>query len=484
MSMLYRYNILVLLVLFFGISDSFVCAKQQPQKRTSPAKVKAPLKTKKANKSRNKSKKRSPVKSQSTGPSSSSTHSGNSVATHNPEQNNAQTRTEEAPADPSSVSAENQEPPLTMKRSCQIRVLLDEATAESSNRSWRIMAKGGGVLIDERGLCANIHFDSEMNIITYKSGAWYFGSKRIETDRLLVRPSEGSIMCDGVPYYGSLYLVIENNKQRAMLINCLDLEDYVYSVVYAEGLPCWPLEMNKALAIAIRTYAAEMIYKQTGKARPYHIKSTIIHQVYAGKPSSMQLRRAVDETRGIILTYDEKPIIAMYHICCGGVVPAHTRGINFKQAPYLARTKPCTFCKGLKNYHWQVTCSRNELETLFQSYFPHLGRLRHVRVARTDKSGVVQEVEIIGRGGVFRLSGKKIYAILKGAHSACFTIEQVGRSVIFKGRGYGHHMGMCQLGACELVKKQQYNFKQVLCFYYPGARFMRIKDRQTTCKAC
>ncbi len=358
-------------------------------------------------------------------------------------------------------------------RSVQIRVLLDEARDDKPLPSWHLMAKNGFTLQDQTGLQTS-HLDSEMIVLNHKNGKWRLNDKGIKANRLLLRANQGSIMVDGISYYGSLCIIIE--PHRLLIINCLDLEDYVFCSLAAEGFPGWPLEMNKVQAIAIRTYAAQMIYKNTGKKCLYHIKNTNIHQCYKGKPNSSSLRRAVDETRGIILTYDGKPIIAMYDTCCGGVVPAKMKGIDFKVAPYLARTKACSFCADAKEYRWCVSYLKKDLESILKNIFPRLGKLRSVSVFRKDRAGLVREVEIIGSGGYFYLKGEKIYSIVKGVHSKWFTIEVTPKKIIFNGRGYGHLWGLCQKGAANWIR-QGATYREVLLGMYPGTHFMKIKEK-------
>lgn len=362
--------------------------------------------------------------------------------------------------------------PLSL-RSVQIRVLLDEVHDDKPLPRWHLVAKNGFAIINQRDQ-QSIDLKSDMIVLNHKNGKWHLDDKVLKLDHFLIKAHEGSIMVEGVPYYGSLFIVIE--PHRLLLINCLDLEDYVFCSLGAEGFPGWPLEMNKAQAIAIRTYAAQMIYKNTGKKSLYHIKNTNIHQCYKGKPNSIALRRAVDETRGIILTYDSKPIIAMYDICCGGVVTAKMKGIDFKAAPYLARTKALTFCVNAKEYRWRVSCIKKDIEAMLKNIFPRLGRLRSMSVFRKDHAGVAREVEIIGTGGYFYLKAEKIYSIVKGVHSKWFTIEVTPKKIIFNGRGYGHLWGLCQECALRWIM-QGATYREVLFGSYPGTRFMKIKEK-------
>ena len=79
-----------------------------------------------------------------------------------------------------------------------------------------------------------------------------------------------------------------------------------------------------------------------------------------------------------------------------------------------------------------------------------------------------------GSGNLHTLSGKRVYSLLnKKVKSFHYSVEKNGSTVTFKGRGYGHHLGLCQWGAKEMTS-QGWNHKDVLIFYYPGTQLMRM----------
>jgi stage II sporulation protein D len=63
--------------------------------------------------------------------------------------------------------------------------------------------------------------------------------------------------------------------------------------------------------------------------------------------------------------------------------------------------------------------------------------------------------------------------MLSKVRSFCFEIAVNANQVIFQGKGIGHHMGLCQWGAREMVR-QGYDYKAILNFYYPDTHFMRL----------
>ncbi len=63
--------------------------------------------------------------------------------------------------------------------------------------------------------------------------------------------------------------------------------------------------------------------------------------------------------------------------------------------------------------------------------------------------------------------------MFKEIKSFCFNIKKKSGKIIFNGRGFGHHLGLCQWGAREMVR-DGWDYKQILAFYYPSTNFMRL----------
>jgi stage II sporulation protein D len=261
-----------------------------------------------------------------------------------------------------------------------------------------------------------------------------------------------------------------------LIINRVELEDYIYSVLFTESWPGWPLEVNKAFAIASRSYViAKFLENKEKTKKHYHVKNTNKHQTYQGTHKSTNLRNAVDETIGIVLGYNKKPILAMFDACCGGIVPANIKGVNFKHAPYLERKEKCIFCEPCKLYSWQVEYSVEEFEQLLKKHLPNLKNIQTINLIK-DKAGTVQRINIKDKKGkLHNLTGKKFYSLFDKVKSFSFSIIKNAKKVLIKGSGYGHHLGICQWGAKEMVNRG-WDFKNILNFYYPGTSFMKLKN--------
>ena len=95
-----------------------------------------------------------------------------------------------------------------------------------------------------------------------------------------------------------------------------------------------------------------------------------------------------------------------------------------------------------------------------------------LKIVKRDKAGLVKQVHIRGKKRTKLVSGQEMYSCIPGVKSFCFSIKKKGKKIVFDGRGYGHHVGLCQWGARQMVSKG-YGYKKILQFYYPGTRLRR-----------
>ncbi len=350
-----------------------------------------------------------------------------------------------------------------------VRVLLDEHP-ENTSASWRLVSSQGFVLVDpETEQRSNL--DDQELIIKQRHGSFFINGNKYYKKSMYVVPRSGFIACNDKVYGGSMLLA--HHQQTVMLINSLEIEDYVYCVLKTESWPGWPLEVNKAFAIASRSYVIAMVFRAKTSKIPYHIKNTNAHQTYSGHHQSPVLKQAVEETKGIFLAYNKQPIVAMFDICCGGIVPAKMADVDFVKAPYLARGYACHYCKPTKMYHWQAQYSEQEIRQALKEDFPTLKHIKHISIHKKDQAGLARKLTLTCSKKEYSITGKRLRLLLPKIKSLCFSVTHHGDTFTFKGRGRGHHLGICQWGAREMVRKG-YDYKEILDFYYPNTTFMRL----------
>ena len=150
------------------------------------------------------------------------------------------------------------------------------------------------------------------------------------TDSVVLRPdSAGYVSTKGKWYRGKLMIKVSGGKLT--VINDVDLEDYIKGVVPSEMPPSWESEALKAQAIAARSYALANLGKQARYG--YDLKDNTEDQAYGGASAETnKTNKAVEETKGLVLTYDMKIISAYYSASAGGYTNTNAWGANL---PYL-----------------------------------------------------------------------------------------------------------------------------------------------------
>lgn len=367
------------------------------------------------------------------------------------------------------VDAQAIAPAVQSKKPSHVRVLLSEQPLNEVD--LRFFSDQGFVIAHSNKDPQKIQSPKSELHITAKKGELHANGKRFVGTKMLIAPKSGHIEFGGNTYQGIFNIIIE--KKKVLIINSVDVEDYIFAVVRSESWPNWPLEVNKVFAIACRSYVIAMCMRAKKTGLPYHIRNTNKHQKYDGFHTCPIIRRAIDETRGVFLAYDQVPIIAMFDSCCGGVIPAHVAHMNFDDAPYLARDYACTHCERCKIYSWETSIALAEFENMLKNKKKKIGKVRSVKVAKKDKAGLVREVTVRDSKKTLKLTGKEMYSLIKDVKSYCFTVTKNYDTIEIKGRGYGHHVGLCQWGAREMVR-DGWDYKSILEFYYPGTEFMKL----------
>jgi stage II sporulation protein D len=307
--------------------------------------------------------------------------------------------------------------------------------------------------------------------VQQKKGQLFVNGKKYRQHKLYVASQDGHMRCDDRHYDGIISLVLY--KHELLIINEVPLEEYICSVLRTESWPGWPLEVNKLFAITSRTYVISMIDEAKKTGRLYDVHNCNRHQTYQGVHDKKILKDAVKQTEGVIMTYNKKPIIAMFDSCCGGVVPADMQGVNFTDAPYLARTAACTYCTHCKIYSWQASFSYEELTAKLKQYLPKKARVTNIVITKHDKAGLAQQLLIQCGSKKTYIDGKQLYSAFKEIKSFCYTITKDKKGITFNGRGYGHHIGLCQWGAREMVRCG-FDYRSILKFYYPEIRIEKL----------
>ena len=285
--------------------------------------------------------------------------------------------------------------------------------------------------------------------------------------------SQGFIAVDGRLYRGCLEVVKDGDK--FLIINRLDLDDYLAGVIKNEMNTSWPVEALKAQVVLARTYALSRL--ENPRSRKFDLYSTVEDQVYQGVGAEDErCWKAIKETQGEVLYFGGKLAEVFYHCCCGGRTEAVEYVWGGEPKLYLRSVK-CGYCQECPYYFWRYpsvgVLSPSELAE-------RLGydgeEVERIIVKQKSPSGRVLMLEVIFRSGYkARISGGDFRLRLgrEQVRSTLFQIEKQGDGFVILGSGSGHGVGLCQWGARGMALKGK-SYREILNYYFPGTRIKKV----------
>jgi SpoIID/LytB domain protein len=269
-------------------------------------------------------------------------------------------------------------------------------------------------------------------------------------------------------------------------VNVLLFEEYLKGVVPSEMPASWSLEALKAQAIAARTYAYfelgidvasrdnNLIIEQSGA----QIDDTVSYQAYLGlKNAAASTNKAVDETSGQVMTYQNKVIKAYFHADSGGYTE-NAENVWAIYKPYII-AKPEIYPEGsIPGSKWAVSLSFKDINMRLQKQklIKPEDEVTSVYIDTQDafKSGRPRNVDLKMANGSWKKVLAVEFAFACRLKSPWINFSQMtANSVTINGRGFGHGAGMNQWGARVMVDKLGKKFDEILKFYYTDIEISR-----------
>ncbi len=235
----------------------------------------------------------------------------------------------------------------------------------------------------------------KLNLNIY--GRWGGWAPIQRTSQLRIRSNDPrGIWLGKRRYRGELRLDVVG--EEIQVINYLDLEKYLASVVGSEMPKSWPMAALQAQAVAARTY----VLQKLGTFRPYDIQSNQANQVYLGIESETKsTKKAVRKTRSLVLTHKGRLINAVFHSSSGGLT--ESSGAVWKnQLPYLVGVPDHD--QHSPRHQWDIRFTKRELLKAFRE----TGGLEKIKLITTSPSGRVLKAKVYGPRGVIEISGKEL----------------------------------------------------------------------------
>ena len=329
------------------------------------------------------------------------------------------------------------------------------------------------------------------------------------------------MLLNGIPYRGEIH--VRRVGSDLSVVNHVELSDYLASVVGAEMPSSWELEALKTQAVAARTYAIQRVRPEAS----YDLCDNQNCQAYDGMRSeSNRTRAAVTDTAGVVAFFGEVPIEALYSANAGDITE-DSENVWGNAVPYLRSVGSPTDAAalsvawGASGYRWTRVVGLHELAGYRALRNAGVGTVIRLEVLEWTDSGRPLRVLIVGTTGQLELFGDEVrtalglpsafvlfeiapassltlvgptpgrfdqifdegHRLVSIRRSVAFDVAPAGFSlvngsvhiavferpeaVIFKGRGFGHGLGMSQWGAQGLALEGQ-TYDQILTHYYTG----------------
>lgn len=354
----------------------------------------------------------------------------------------------------------------------EIRVLLGQDLPRAAFKADGplVVKHGSG---DWRSLAAPM-------LLSAVPGAILLGQDAIHSETVFLKAAQGDVqvlLADGDTTglrVGGVVHVLRKGR-GLMVVNVVDLEDYVEGVVPHEMNSAWHPEALKGQAVLARTYG--VYQRMVNPAREFDVFATVQDQVYRGRQGvDQRVRQAVGETRGLILTYRNAPVLSAFFSTAAGVTE-DAMTVWSKDLPYLKGGVDCPFDAGSPHYQWRATFKLQDFEQALRRLGFPVGTIATFAPLSYSRAGRVARVRVLHSDGELILRGEDIrkavgYSLVP---STQFDIEAIGREVVMSGRGAGHGVGLCQWGAKELAALG-YPYPSILNYYFPGTELKTMRD--------
>ncbi len=310
-----------------------------------------------------------------------------------------------------------------------------------------------------------------VTVMAYKGGV-LLGNIRPGVSRLIIKPNEpDAVVINGRVFRGNIELIKKENT-HLLVINDIELEDYIKGISVREISHYWPPEALTAEVIVFRTFALYKIKESAGK--DYDLTSDIYSQVYGGKAAERyRINKAVDDTKGVVLTYKGKIFPAFYHATCAGHTEDASRLWNVNMAPLKGVV--CRFCKDSPHFRWHYVATCDEVRDKLDGRGHKIDNIKDIIISGRDASGRVTDLRIVSSKREIKISAKDFRDIIGPniIKSTNFKLNLVGSDIVFEGFGWGHGAGLCQWGA-YFMAKGGYKFEDILEYYYPGTKISSL----------
>ena len=372
---------------------------------------------------------------------------------------------------------------LHVNQTDSVRVSLYGLDRPNSVRITNIYARatyfidGESAALPEKGVDGTLTLDDGQLIFHLADGDFLIDSLQIassSTSTRLISDEHGYRH-----YSGSLLFKPHSVASGLFIINTVDLEAYIASVVGSEMDFEHP-EALKAQSVVSRTYALWSVKKSPYSA--FDLRDHEASQVYFGNiPDKPRYRRAAEATRGEILTWSNKLILAVFSSTCGGQTVNNSSVWGGIDHPYLTSQSDADACSISPHFKWSYSMPETRFREIVRDYYGFNAERKEIE---TGPSGRVKTVMLTDQnadtisftGNEFRLFINR-YAGPLALRSTKYDWDVQNDTLRFEGYGLGHGVGLCQWGALGFAESG-WTYKDILSFYFSGTKVVNLNTME------
>jgi len=249
----------------------------------------------------------------------------------------------------------------------------------------------------------------------------------------------------------------------------MDIESYVMGVVAGEMKNSWPLEALKAQAILARTYTMKFVSSKDSAYKGADI-STDIHEAQAYNAGAINdnVREAVNQTRGLVMLADGELAHAWFHAHSGGKTELPSKSLEYKEdLAYLSVVDSPESDKAPADVQeWTAAFSKDEIIKACNDSGLKIEQIESFEIGDRGESG--RAVNFLVNGKTVSAPGFRLQIGASKLKSTLIdSIQMKDSSIVFKGRGYGHGVGMAQWGAYRMAEEGK-TAEEIIEHYYKG----------------
>ncbi len=289
------------------------------------------------------------------------------------------------------------------------------------------------------------------------------------------------------------------------VINRVQAEDYLTSVLPSEMPASANIEALKAQAVIARTYLLHNLRRHA--VDNFNLCATSDCQVYGGRgDETATTTNAVKKTRGQVLLHNGHTANALFHSTCGGRTADYSDNWSGDGPDYLVSVddgsgftgdlssadavrqfldRKTGNCESSKYFRWEKVYTNAELLAVIKQTIPEftnnpdikIGALNGVSILGYTPSGRVNRIRIDTDAGTFTFEKDIIRWVFGNLKSTFFALDMRDANgeteYVFRGAGWGHAVGLCQIGAMRMARNN-YSYSHILAHYYPNTKLATL----------